>query len=95
MRKSTKYIIIVVILMIGIAIGNIDQSTSNVQDELTEFENNITNPNNNIDTTTSDFPVVSGNIFLSLATGIENIFTGIIGGVYKVVKSLFELLFGV
>ncbi len=95
MKKSTKYILIVAILIIGIAIGNTEQSSNNTQNDITQFENQITSPNNNLITETGDYPVVSNNFFLSLATFGEKIFNGIIGGIYKVFKSLFELLFGV
>ncbi len=95
MKKSTKYIIIVAILIIGIIIGNTEQSVSNVQDDLSQFENQITTPNNNLDTQNGEYPVVSNNFFLSLATIGEKIFNGIINGIYKVFKSLFELLFGI
>ncbi len=95
MKKSTKYIIIVIILIVGIAIGNTEQSGNNIQDDLTQFENQITSPNNNLDTKTSDYPTVSGNLFLSIATIGEKVFNGLIDGLYKVFKSIFELLFGV
>ncbi len=95
MKKSTKYIIIIAILIVGIVIGNTEQSAGNVQGDLNNFENQIASPNNNLDTQTGEYPVVSNNFFLSLATLGEKIFNGIIGGIYNIFKSIFELLFGV
>ncbi len=94
-KGNLKYIIVIIALVLGIALGNLNIEPNNLTSDLEQFEVDITNPNNNLETSSERIDTVEISPFLKLAKVTEKFFVGFIGAIYHFVKKIFEVLFGI
>lgn len=105
-KKFLRYALIIIIFFIGLSMGisyRENNRSEQIQDELRDFENIITNPNNNyspkypVDVEHEDVePIqreVKSNFFTSLAKDGENLIKKTINLVFAGTDDLFKTVF--